>query len=334
MDVEVDQDESRRLLCNMSLGYTAYYVWAKQARRERRYNIARLFEASSCVKRIRAEQAFRDLGEVGPTQANLERALAGLEPESVATGPVTGTSAISRELLSRAAQALSESRDLKAEELQDLFVCGSCGELMEGAPSVCAVCGTVSEGFITFRAAESMGNLGPYNIVRRLEQTFKTLQGLTEHIDEELLALRPLHGYSIKELIAHLADMDVIFRERAWLILETDTPRLPSAHPPKLSRNDPARAQPIADLLDNFQHTRQQTLGLLRGLTMAAWHRVGFHEIFGSIPLTHQGNWVVEHERGHLIEMAQLRHDLLEHRAVEDLPVLPVTLRQEVLEGE
>ena len=40
----VDEHEYRRLLCSMSLGYTAYHVWAVQARRERRYNIARLLE--------------------------------------------------------------------------------------------------------------------------------------------------------------------------------------------------------------------------------------------------------------------------------------------------
>ena len=102
-----DEHESRRLLCSMSLGYTAYHVWATQARRERRYNIARLLEASSSVKSVRAERAFRALGEVEKTGANIERALAGLEPETVATGPVTGTSALSRELMSRAARALA-----------------------------------------------------------------------------------------------------------------------------------------------------------------------------------------------------------------------------------
>jgi hypothetical protein len=33
--------------------------------------------------------------------------------------------------------------------------------------------------------------------------------------------------------------------------------------------------------------------------------------LYGDINLLHQGNWVVSHERGHMIDMAQLRHDLL-----------------------
>ena len=329
-----DEHESRRLLCSMSLGYTAYHVWATQARRERRYNIARLLEASSSVKSVRAERAFRALGEVEKTGANIERALAGLEPETVATGPVTGTSALSRELMSRAARALAENRDLVAEELGDLYVCSTCGELMEGAPAVCATCGTVREGFLAFRAAESMGILGPNTLMRRLEQAPQTLHALVADLDDDLLVRRVGSSVSLKELVGHLTDMDVVFRERAWLILETDNPRLPSAHPPVLEKAAIYLDYPTADLLDSFQTSRQQTLGLLRGLTAAAWHRTGYHVTFGTIPLTHQGNWVVEHERSHLIEMAQIRHDLLQAQTDQRPLLLTNNLVPELLEGE
>lgn len=329
-----DNLEDRRLLCSMSLGYTAYYVWAVQARRERKYNVARLLSAFSAVKRVRAERALRALGEVGDTAQNIARALAGLEPEAVATGPVTGTGALSRELLSRAAKALAEGRDLNAEELGDLFVCSNCGELVEHAPpAVCPVCGTVREGFLSFRAAEAMGTLGPTTLVRRLEQTPETLRALVADLDDELLS-RPVGGHSLKELIGHLTDMDIVFRERAWLILETDNPRLPGGHLPTLEKARAYRNQPIGDLLEAFTNSRQQTLRLLRGLTAAAWHRTGYHPVFGTVPLTHQGNWVVDHERGHLIEMAQIRHELLRQRDEQRPIAIPDNLVPEVLEGE
>ncbi|NTU83316.1 MAG: rubredoxin-type Fe(Cys)4 protein [Chloroflexales bacterium] len=331
--MSLDEHEYRRLLCSMSLGYTAYHVWAAQARRERRYNIARLLEASSNVKRVRAERAFRALGEVGKTSANIERALSGLEPETVATGPVTGTSNLSRELMGRAARALAEGRDLVAEELGDIYVCSTCGELMEGAPAVCPVCGTVREGFLSFRAAEAMGTFGPHTLMRRLEQAPQTLQALVSDLDDDLLSRRTF-TVSLKELVGHLTDMDVVFRERAWLILETDNPRLPSAHPPTLDKAAVYARYSITDLLDSFQASRQQTLGLLRGLTAAAWHRTGYHVIFGSIPLTHQGNWVVDHERGHLIEMAQIRYDLLQAQDESRPIILRDNLVPEILEGE
>jgi rubrerythrin len=330
-----DESELRRQICAFSLGYSAYHVWAQQARRERKYNIARLLEAASSVKQIRAEVALRALGEVGATIDNIQRALGGLEPEAVATGPITGTSQLSRELMSRALRVLGEGRDLTADELGDLHVCGTCGNLMEGeAPSVCPFCDTVREGFISFRAAEGMGTLGPQSIMKYLDRAEMTLRALVADIDEDLLSRHVAGHHSLKELTGHLTDMDAVFRNRAWLILETQNPELPVAHPPTLSKAAIYRNQPIADLLEAYHTSRQQTISLLRGLTIAAWHRTGRHQIFGVIPLTHQGNWVVSHEKAHLVEMAQVRHDLLSGHS-DPVPIfIPRPLGPEVLEGE
>jgi rubrerythrin len=332
--MSVDESQLRRALCSASLGYTAYHSWAVKARQERRFNISRLLEASSNVKRVKAERAFRQLGEVGTTADNISRALAGLEPHTVATGPVTGTSALSRELLGRAARALAEDRDLRADELGDLYVCGSCGEMFEGmGPEVCTVCGTVREGFLAFTVAEAMGTRGPHGIMHALERSADVLRALLEGVDDALLTLRPAADKpSMKELAGHLVDIDGVFRERAWLILETDSPELPQAHPPRLTNAGIYQSQTAAEIIDAFQSSRRQTLSLMRGLTSAAWHRTGHHEALGTVPLTHQGNWVVAHERGHLIELAQIRHDLLAGNNVEI--GLPPQLVPEILEGE
>src|ERR671938_1740291 len=114
-----DKESLRREFTSASLGQTAYRTWAQQARRERRFNIARLFEALGASKQARAEQAFRQLGEAGSTAGNVERALAGLEPEALATGPITGTNPLARDMLLRAQRAISEKRDLRADEIGD-----------------------------------------------------------------------------------------------------------------------------------------------------------------------------------------------------------------------
>ena len=130
----------------------------------------------------------------------------------------------------------------------------------------------------------------------------------------------------------YLIDMDGVFRERAWLILETESPELPLAHPPRLTNAAIYQGQTAGDIIEAFQSSRRQTLSLLRGLTSAAWHRTGHHETLGTVPLTHQGNWVVSHERSHLIELAQIRHDLLTGNGAEGW--LPPQLVPEMLEGE
>lgn len=331
-----DPAELQRIFTSASLGLAAYRSWAQQARRERRINIARLFDALSASKLASAEHAFRDLGETGTTARNVERALSGLEPEAIATGPVTGTGPIARDLLTRAQHALAEGRDLRADEIGDLFVCSHCGNVQEGtSAATCPRCGTVAEGHRSFRAIEFMGTLGPHAIMHFLERTEDALRKLSANISEQLLEQRLREDEpSFKELVGHLADMDAVFRERGWLILETEKPELPPAHPPKLDVATVYRHQPIDSILDHYHNSRKQTLGLLRGLTNAAWHRTGFHELYGAIDLLHQGNWVVSHERGHLVELAQMRHDLLNTvpHAVEEELNTPVM--SEIIEGE
>jgi rubrerythrin len=331
-----DMYELRRVLTSTSAGMIAYKAWAQQARRERHFNIARLLGALSASKQIRAMRAFSDLGEVGTTERNVDRALESMEPEAVATGPITGTTPEVRELLTRAQRALAEDRDLRFDEIDDLYVCATCGNLREGQNvQPCPVCGAVPEAHSAFRASDIFGALGPHGITSFLDHTPAALQQLIQGLEDKLL-IRRLDGEpSLKELIGHLADIDSVFRERAWLILETNQPTLPLAHPPRLDSAIKYRDQPIDMVFATFQKSRQQTLTLLRGLTSAAWHRTGMHEIYGQVNLINQGNWVVSHERTHLVEMAQLRHDLVLSDETCCEPVeLSEVLVDNVAEGE
>jgi rubrerythrin len=332
-----DQTELRRVFTSASLGHTAYRTWSQQARHDRRFNIARLFDALGASKLARAEHAFRQLGETGSTADNVERALAGMEPEALATGPITGTNPLARDMLQRAQLAQSENRDLRANEIGDIFVCSTCGFLREGQLiGACPNCGTVPEAHKAFRAIDSMGTLGPHAIMAFLEHSEAGLRKLFESVPEELLSRRPADDQpSLKELAGHLVDMDAVFRERAWLLLETDRPELPPAHPPRLHAAAAYRSQPIEAILAAFHASRRQTINLLRGLTSAAWHRLGHHELYGDINLLNQGNWVISHERTHMVELAQLRHDLLASDAASQaLADLDEAVVVDITEGE
>jgi rubrerythrin/uncharacterized damage-inducible protein DinB len=306
-------EELQRLFTCSSMGSVAYHAYAVRARHERRFNIARLFEALSASRAARADVAFHKSGAVTSTVQNLERALAGIEPEATVVGRITGVSEMSRALLGRAAMAMREDRDLRANELGDLYVCLRCGELREGAiGSACPVCGAVPESHRAFRGIEAMGTLGPHSVMSFLEHTERGLRTLCADLTDEQLGQQIAPGQpSVKELVGHLVDMDAVFRERAWLILETDRPQLPQAHPPKLDSAAVYRTRATDEILSAYHDSRRQTLLLLRGLTSAAWHRTGSHEIYGQITLLHQGNWMVSHEKSHLVDLAQLRHDIL-----------------------
>ncbi|MFN8565964.1 MAG: DinB family protein [Kouleothrix sp.] len=123
---------------------------------------------------------------------------------------------------------------------------------------------------------------------------------------------------------------------RARVAAARDRPARAAAGAPAAPRCAAAyRSQPMAAILASFHATRRQTINLLRGLTSAAWHRHGHHELYGEIDLLHQGNWVVAHERAHLVEMIQVRHDLLVlSQAAKVSPDLGEVVVTNVSEGE
>jgi len=332
----IDNTSLQRSLCDLSLGFTAYHAWAVQARHERLYNIARLLEAASNVKRIRAELAFRKSHLVANCAKNIQQALNGLEPQTVMTGKVTKINSLLYTLLQRASQALSEGRDLRFDELGDLAICTSCGELYEGAgPEACLLCGTVREGFLPFTCNDAMGTRGPHGIMGLLGCAANVIERLFDGLSEEILSV-PAGPYnvSLKEMVGHLIAFDEVFRERAWLILETNSPVISDYNPPHLAEAEPYRYKSSEEVLEAFRESRGRTLSLLRGLTNAAWHRVGKHEVYGIIPLTHQGNWIISHERSHLIDMAQMRHNLLIEHNVKQAHELPPQLVPHLPEEE
>lgn len=332
----IDNTTLQRSLCDLSLGFTAYHSWAIQARHERLYNIARLLEAASHVKRIRAEHAFHESNLVASCAENIQQALNGLTPLRVMTGKVTKINSLLYTLLERASHALSEKRDLRFDELGDLSICSSCGELYEGAgPEACLLCGTVREGFLPFTCNDAMGTRGPHGIMGLLGCATNVIERLFDGLSEEILST-PSGQYhvSLKEMVGHLIAFDEIFRERAWLILETNSPTISDHNPPQLADAEPYRYTPSEEVVQAFRETRSRTLSLLRGLTNAAWHRVGKHEVYGIIPLTHQGNWIISHERSHLIDMAQIRHNLLVERNAELARELPPQLVPHLPEEE
>lgn len=106
--------------------------------------------------------------------------------------------------------------------------------------------------------------------------------------------------FTLREMIAHVADWDTIFAERMRRTRDEDQPTLPGYDEGAVAvERDYAHADWWAKLRE-FRQSRVQTLELLRGLDPEHWERVGRHGELGSITLETQAILVSVHDTYHL----------------------------------
>jgi len=143
--------------------------------------------------------------------------------------------------------------------------------------------------------AESPGRL------RRL------LRGLTE----KQLSTKPAPGkWSIKEIVAHLADGEVILGSRYRFIGAHDRPAIASYDQDAFVEKLGAVRATSADLADDFAMARAVNLGLLDRLPDAAWDRVGLHAERGEESIRTLVHMYAGHDRHHLLQIETIRTGL------------------------
>jgi len=143
-----------------------YSVFGDKAREEGHEQVARLFRAASLAEAFHARNHLRALKEVGSTAENLRAAISGenYEHTSMYPGFIEQAQAegareaqvsfdwalkverIHEGLYKRALEAIESGKDLAAASM---WVCGRCGNTLEGEPpDRCPVCGAPRSMFV------------------------------------------------------------------------------------------------------------------------------------------------------------------------------------------
>jgi hypothetical protein len=135
----------------------------------------------------------------------------------------------------------------------------------------------------------------------------KLLRGLTER----QLETRPAPGkWCIKEIVAHLADGEVVLGSRYRFIGAHDRPPLPGYDQDAfVARLGPMNAK-AADLADDFAMARAVNLGLFERLPREAWDRVGLHSERGEESIRSSVAMYAGHDRIHLAQIETIRAGL------------------------
>ncbi len=111
--------------------------------------------------------------------------------------------------------------------------------------------------------------------------------------------------FTLREVLAHLADWEMVFLQRLRQTLDEDAPALIGLNPEQLAQDrDYAHADP-AECLARFQKGRQEVLAVLHGVTPPQWGRVGTHTEIGPISLETQAVMIVSHDGYHTMQILQ-----------------------------
>lgn len=114
------------------------------------------------------------------------------------------------------------------------------------------------------------------DVIGVLDRQTAELTKLFDTIDEKKSTYRyQPDKWSIKELVAHIADTERIFQYRALSIARGDTRSLLGFDEKQFAANAEADARPFRDIVEELLAVRRSTLALFRGFSQTAWNRVG-----------------------------------------------------------
>lgn len=145
-----------------------------------------------------------------------------------------------------------------------------------------------------------------------LESTPALFARAASELSEDMVRQRgTAGGFSLLEQVWHLADLE---REgygvRIRRILTEDEPRLSNFEGDRVARERMYSRRDLAEGLLVFAASRTRNLQVLREVSANDWKRTGEQEGVGTIALADVPRMMVEHDRSHEAEIADLLREL------------------------
>ncbi len=151
-----------------SMAHMKYLIFAEEAEKRGKKNLARLFRAIAYAEFVHARNHLRELGGIGDDVENLQKAIDGETFEVEEMYPVYNEAAklqgekgaerstkYALEAEKIHAQMYKKAQDLAKEgkdyEDKKIYICPVCGYTVEGEkPDRCPICGAKGETFVEF----------------------------------------------------------------------------------------------------------------------------------------------------------------------------------------
>ena len=164
------------------------------------------------------------------------------------------------------------------------------------------------------------------SLLLTLESTPALLVRAAEKLTEAQMRQEPAGGgFSLIENVWHLADLE---REgygvRIRRILCEEEPYLADFDGDRIAREREYNKRDLAEGLAAFAIARNRNVRKLRSIHNADWNRRGHQDNFGTISLSDVPRMMVEHDRAHSSEVADLLAHIVEGKELRPHPTSAV----------
>lgn len=138
-------------------------------------------------------------------------------------------------------------------------------------------------------------------LVASLRAHLEELTGLLR-LPVERLELPQDEGWTARQVLAHLADFELIAAVRVRVALSLDRPPLPAYGQEAFTDRFGAVETP-AEALERFAVNRRATLRVLEAIDAEDWEREGVHPHRGAESLRQTVEALARHDRAHLDQL-------------------------------
>jgi hypothetical protein len=152
-----------------------------------------------------------------------------------------------------------------------------------------------------------MSLIGDKKPLQVQQATAKKLAVAIKGLDKKKLSRRPAASkWSIAEILAHLADAEVVASWRMRIILSQNGAPIHAfdqdvwANTFKYEKSDPKRS------LETFRVLRENNLAMLKSLPKESWENYGLHQERGKETITHITRMFAAHDLNHLKQVEDL----------------------------
>jgi hypothetical protein len=151
----------------------------------------------------------------------------------------------------------------------------------------------------------------PVDLIERYASGAKLLRQSVAGMSQEQVLARPIPGkWSTLEVVAHLADFEVIAVDRLTAIIAETEPTLPGRNEQQYAARLAYDQRDMEEQLQLIELCRSHVLRILRSLTEGDWSRRGIHTEAGPLTLEQQLRRAVKHVEHHLVFIQEKRRAL------------------------